>query len=433
MAIVCGTDLSELSLAGLAAALAIASRRGDKDLVLVNVIDPDAADAEDAASRDRLAGAARARLDADAARLARDTDVHVRGEVVVGPPVASLVATTETEGGDLLVVAAKGHTNSPLYKIGGTSGGIAETASVPVLVVRDSAPFVAWAAGERPLRVMIGLDESASCEPAIAQVRLLRQAGPVDVVVGHVYYADEAARRYGLRATSMVDADPELDRLLARDLERRLGELPGQGSVTFHPRPGLGRIGDHLLELADAAKVDVILVGTRQKGGLGRLSSVSALVLHDAKQSVWCVPASAQLGRRDVPRFRVAVVATDLSDFGNHAVPYGYTLLGERGGEVHLVHVRDEDHEGVDAASLERRLVALAPPTQPGVVTRVHVVTGDDTARVIGEAAERLGADVVVIASRGRSGITRALLGSVADKLLRTCTRPVLVLRPPTE
>jgi nucleotide-binding universal stress UspA family protein len=61
------------------------------------------------------------------------------------------------------------------------------------------------------------------------------------------------------------------------------------------------------------------------------------------------------------------------------------------------------------------------------------VLSGDDTAQVIGEAAERLAADVVVIASRGRSGITRALLGSVADKLLRTCRRPVLVLRPPTE
>ena len=43
------------------------------------------------------------------------------------------------------------------------------------------------------------------------------------------------------------------------------------------------------------------------------------------------------------------------------------------------------------------------------------------------------GADVVVIASHARSGISRVLLGSVADKLLRTCHRPVLVLRPPTE
>jgi nucleotide-binding universal stress UspA family protein len=39
----------------------------------------------------------------------------------------------------------------------------------------------------------------------------------------------------------------------------------------------------------------------------------------------------------------------------------------------------------------------------------------------------------VCIASHGRTGLTRALMGSVADKLLRACRRPVLILRPPTE
>jgi len=430
MAIVCGTDLSDLSADAVTAALAIAQRRGDHAMVLVNVLDPDVSEDGEA---EALARAARTRIDADAARLSRGGDVQVRGEVIIGPTVPSMIATTETEGGDLLVVSSKGHSNTPLVKLGGVSGGVASTASVPVLIVRDSAPFVAWAAGERPLKVMLGLDDSASCEPVMARVRRLRGVGPVDVVAAHVYYADEAGRRYGMRSDSMVDVDPALERLIIRDLERRLGALPGVGTVIYRPRCGLGRIGDHLLEIADAENVDVIVVGTRQKGGLGRLSSVSSLILHDAKQSVWCVPASITLGRADVPRFRIAVVATDLSEFGNHAVAYGFTLVGERGGEVHLVHVRDEDHEGTDAAAIQQRLLALVPPNQAGVISRAHVATGDDTARVIGETAERLGADVVVIASHARSGISRALLGSVADKLLRTCRRPVLVLRPPTE
>lgn len=422
MAIVCGTDLSELSADAVTAALAIAERRGDREVVMVNVLEN--AD---------LAAKARARLDADAERLSRGSDVKVRGDVLIGPIVPSMVAATETEGGDLLVVSSKGHSNTALSKLGGTSGAVAATAAVPVLVVRDAGPFVAWAKGERPLKVMLGLDESASCEQAIGLMRLLRSAGPVDIVAAHVYYADEAARKYGLKPRNMVDADPDLEKLLVRDLERRLGELPGSGSVVVRPRPGLGRIGDHLLEIADAEHVDVIVVGTRQKGGLGRLSSVSSLILHDAKQSVLCVPASAHLGNLAVPRFRVVVVATDLSDFGNHAVPYGYTLLGDRGGEVHLVHVRDEDHEGADADAIDQRLHRLIPTTAAGVITRTHVVTGDDTARVIGETAERLGADVVVIASHARGGISRAILGSVADKLLRMCRRPVLILRPPAE
>jgi nucleotide-binding universal stress UspA family protein len=432
MAIVCGTDLSEESLNGLAAALAIAGKRGDRDLVLVNVIDPDSIGASES-TRERVAAGARQRIDADAARLAPGTDVRVRGEVLLGPPVASLIATTETEGGDLLVVTSQGAGKSEGRTLGSTAAALVAAASVPVLIVRDSAPFIAWAAGDRPLKLLIGLDDSASCVPAVGLVKALRGAGPVDVVVGHVYYADEAARRYGVRARSMVDVDPELDKLIVRDLERQIGTMPGEGTVTYKARAGLGRIGDHLLELADQEKVDVVVVGTRQKGGLGRLSSVSALVLYDAKQAVWCVPARAAIGKAEVPRFRVAVVATDLSDFGNQAVPYAYTVLGERGGEVHLVHVRDEDHEGVDEATLHRRLQALVPAGQVGVVTQTHVVIGDDAAQAIGEATERLGADVVVLASRGRAGITRALLGSVADKVLRHTRRPVLVLRPPAE
>ncbi len=431
MAIVCGTDLSEESLTGLAAALAIANRRGDRDLVLVTVIDPETIDDSDSA-RDAIASSARTRIDADAARLAAGSNTRVRGEVLIGPPVGSLIATTETEGSDLLVVTSQGHGKSAGRTLGSTAAAVVEAASVPVLVVRDSAPFVAWAAGDRPLKILIGLDDSASCVPAIGLIKLLRAAGPVDVVVGHVYYADQAARRYGVKAHSMVDADPALEKLIVRDLERQLGPLPGEGAITYKARPGLGRVGDHLLELADGEQVDVVVVGTRQKGGLGRLSSVSALVLYDAKQAVWCVPARS-IGRLEVPRFRVAVVATDLSDFGNQAVPYAYTVLGERGGEVHLVLIRDEGHEGIEEAALHQRLSALVPNGQGGVISKTHVITADDAAQAIGGAAERLGADVVVLASRGRTGLSRMFLGSTADKVLRTCRRPVLVLRPPSE
>ncbi len=426
MTIVCGTDLSENANLAVSAAFALARLRHDRELVLTHVLAADADDHGDAAS------AARDHLATCITAASTDRVPAARIEMVAGPAVESLVATTETEGGDLLVVSSRGHGDRSMMSLGGISGGVVHSTSIPVLIVRDAKPIIAWAAGQRPLRVMIGLDESASCDPAIAQLHKLRALGPVDVIAGHVYYADETARRYGLRAQSMVDADPTLERFLRRDLEQRLGELPGTGAVEFRFRAGLGRIGDHLLEIADAAGVDLIVVGTKQKGGIGRLSSVSSVLVHDAKQSVWCVPAAAFASVAAIPRWKTAVVATDLSDFGNHAIPYAFTVIGSR-GEVHLIHVRDEAHEGHAPAELEQRLLALVPPGQTGVTARAHVVTGDDPAQAIGEAAERLGADVVVIASRARGGLSRVLLGSVADKLLRACRRPVLILRPPTE
>jgi nucleotide-binding universal stress UspA family protein len=353
----------------------------------------------------------------------------VRGEVLVGPAVSTVIAFAETEGSDLLVVASKGYTNSPIYRLGGTAERIVQAAPMPVLVVRDAAPFVAWAKGERPLRVLVGVDDSAACEGAIRLAKRLRAVGPVDIVVGHIYYADVAAQRYGIKVTSVVDANPEIEKLLVRDLGRRVGELPGEGAVVIRPKRGLGRIGDHLLELADAETVDMIALGTRQKAGLGRISSVSSVILHDAKQSVLCIPNMA-LATDVVPRFKIAVVATDLSDFANRAVPYAYGIVGD-GGEVHLVHVVEDSAE-VDVAQLANELEALAPRGVKST-TVAHVIRGDDASRAVGEAAERVGADVVCIASHGRTGLTRALMGSVADKLLRACRRPVLILRPPTE
>jgi len=428
MPIVCGTDLSENSLEALAASVALATLRRDDALILVNVLD--SASADDDVARDALVAAARRRIEADAARLAPGTDLTIRSEVLVGPAVPTLLGYAESQGAEVIVVSSKGYTNSPIYQLGGTSERLAQSSPIPVLIVRDSAPFVGWARGDRPLRVMVGIDESASSEPAVRFVKALRRLGPADVVLGHVYYADEAARRYGLKVASLVDPNPEIERLLERDLGRRFGQVGGEGQLVVRAMRGLGRIGDHLLELADREGVDLIVCGTRHKGGLGRLSSVSSVVVTDARQSVLCIPPTAAVVEAEVPRFRIAVAATDLSDFGNRAVPYAYGIVGEA-GEVHLLHVT----EAADAAMapLKDKLGELVPPSVATASTELHVVHGDDPARAIAEFAERIGADVICIASHGRSGLTRALVGSVADKLLRGSRRPVLVLRPPTE
>ncbi len=424
--IVCGTDLSEASLDALVSAIAIATRRNDRDVILVHALDAGAADDDDA--RTVLLNAATRRLESEAALAAAGTAIRVRAEVIVGPPVEAMVAVAETEGATLMVIASKGETNAPAHGLGGTAVALVQHSPIPILVVRSSGPFAAWAAGDRALRALVAVDDSASCDAAIRFAKALRAAGPADLIIGHVYYPDEAAERYGVAVEHIVDANPEIERLLTRDLGRRFGAVSGTGEITFRPTRGLGRIGDHLLELATAERADLIVLGTRQKTGLGRFSSVSTVLLHDAPQSVLCIPATP--GAMDeIPRLKIAVVATDLSDFANHAVPYAYAIAGAD-GEVHLVHVVEDDD--ADVPALTSALNALAPRGQTAK-TVAHVVRGNDAAEAIGETAERVGADVVCIASHGRTGISRALMGSVADKLLKACTRPVLVLRPPSE
>ena len=75
-------------------------------------------------------------------------------------------------------------------------------------------------------------------------------------------------------------------------------------------------------------------------------------------------------------------------------------------------------------------MLAQAPLSAKARKVTAHIVRGEDAATAIAQTAARLGVDFITIASHGRSGITRALMGSVADRLLRATRKPVLVLRP---
>lgn len=421
MSIICGTDLSPASSGALEVARALAAQRGDRAVVLVHVVDAEPGD-------DAELAAIRARLDALAGGAAA-AGPEVRTKVLVGPPDETLVRFAETESSDLLVIAAHSRADGGHARLGTTAARVIERTHVPVIVVRDPAPWLGFARGDRPLKVLLGIDDSATCDLGVQWTLTLARRGPIDVVLGAIYYPDDAAAHYGLPARSLVETDPAIEQLMQRDLLRRFSGTaePVARSVIARARRGLGRIGDHIIELARDEQVDAIIIGTSQKTGLGRLGSVSSVIVEDAPESVVCVPPQARIVTQTIPALRKALVATDLSQFANRAVPYAFALTPPA-GEVHILHVVKDDAE-IDEPDLVRQLEALAPA---GAIQHVHahIVRGDDTATTIAQCAARFGVDVICIASHGRSGITRALVGSVADSLLRATRRPVLVLRP---
>jgi nucleotide-binding universal stress UspA family protein len=63
-----------------------------------------------------------------------------------------------------------------------------------------------------------------------------------------------------------------------------------------------------------------------------------------------------------------------------------------------------------------------------GIDVRIEILEGHRPAEVIATAAEREDADLVCIASRGRSRLPRLLLGSVSQEMLLRSKRPVLVI-----
>jgi nucleotide-binding universal stress UspA family protein len=134
--------------------------------------------------------------------------------------------------------------------------------------------------------------------------------------------------------------------------------------------------------------------------------------------------------------------ATDLSDASNHALPYALALARKFQAKLYACHVVEAYpyalyHEANFIppvareellADAERQLRALLAG-QP-VAWAPLVRDGAAEAEILRAAAE-IHADLAVVATHGRSGIHRLLVGSVAERLLAALPCPVLVVRSP--
>jgi nucleotide-binding universal stress UspA family protein len=91
-----------------------------------------------------------------------------------------------------------------------------------------------------------------------------------------------------------------------------------------------------------------------------------------------------------------------------------------------------ESHgQALERARTEREeaLLGLVKGELEGLNVQVHVLSDDETAEAIANYGPEVGADVIAVGTHGRSGLTRALMGSVAEQVVRLSELPVIVVR----
>jgi len=134
--------------------------------------------------------------------------------------------------------------------------------------------------------------------------------------------------------------------------------------------------------------------------------------------------------------------ATDFSAYSNHALPYGIALAREFGARLLVCHAVDLSFVGLyDTTAFalqktEQELVSYAREEIKRLIGHQPVdweplILEGQPADQIARVAEEQGVGMVITATHGRSGLTRFLLGSVTERLLRTLTCPLLVVRSP--
>ena len=138
------------------------------------------------------------------------------------------------------------------------------------------------------------------------------------------------------------------------------------------------------------------------------------------------------------------VVPVDFSEPSERAAHYAAALARRLGASLHLIHALEpspvtrgpvESSESLSAERLDdtywaarTRLGALSGKLALEGQISMEVRPGFPS-EVITAAATDLGADLVVMSTHGRSGLSHLLMGSVAERVIRSAACPVLVVR----
>ena len=142
-----------------------------------------------------------------------------------------------------------------------------------------------------------------------------------------------------------------------------------------------------------------------------------------------------------VKPFTKVLVGTDFSDGSTRAVERAADVAQRYGARLHVVHVWELPHvatslvidpgiawhtpvEQAARAQLDALLEALRAQRVEADATLLGGVVWD---QLVGAIAP-LGADLVVVGTHGRTGLRRALLGSVAERVVRFSSVPVLTV-----
>lgn len=296
--------------------------------------------------------------------------------------------------------------------------------------------------------ILVPLDGSAMSEAVLPPVKALAKALGSDVILAHVMETpvDHPERAVQEKLDEVAaGVRPVVDEYL--DKQAALFQNDG---VSVTTATLYGRAADAIIDYATSEDVQLIAMATHGRSGVVRavLGSVMTRVLHHSSCPVLSIKPQ-KVGRSwasltSAPS--LVMVPLDGSEMAERALPYGEELARRLGVPINLVHVLPENLKikiGNRTTSMWDREWEVAG--QLDVVTEGYVagigrrlgkegllagweVPKGDPGQTITEYAHSDPGTIVVIATHGRSGVRRAAIGSVAEKVVRGTHAPVLVV-----
>lgn len=286
-------------------------------------------------------------------------------------------------------------------------------------------------------KIMCPIDFSAGSEQAMCVASRLAIETDAELVLLHSWYVPPIAFAGGhiiVPATLFQDVSNDAK----QGLDEAILEVTALGAKRVSAKLVSGLPWTVIVSELEDPTYDLVVIGTHGRSGLARilLGSVAEKIVRHAPCSVLAVRPDAE-----AKPFTNILCPTDFSDTSQHAGELALSLVAP-GGKVTLLHVveipvaysgepavegfiRDLDQHAnklLETWAAQLRKTTPVPITarsrigSPGTQT-LHVLDLDPTI------------DLIVMGTHGRTGISRMLLGSVAEKIMRHARCPVLVAR----
>lgn len=307
-----------------------------------------------------------------------------------------------------------------------------------------------------PRRILVPTDFSEQAAYALGYAVEIARATGADIDVLHVAPPLPPVSAPLPESTTMqVDAWQETikarEASARKDLDTHVAPYREDVGIHLHwaegDPPHVFR--SHALEYA----VDLVVVGSHGRTGFRR-----ALLGSIAERAARLSPSPVLIVREHtrpevvqpeaLPPFppKCIVVPTDFSETSRHGLEYAASLARRTGAKVKLLHVLPalgtQPLGWADAAPtalwseatrqrVERIRVQMSRETETllaGLDVKLDYTEGVE-ATEIAAAARTHDCDLIVLASHGRSGLSRALLGSVAERTARLAPCPVLIVK----
>lgn len=300
--------------------------------------------------------------------------------------------------------------------------------------------------------ILVALDGSPGAEAILPHALTLARTTGADLLVlavtaTHAPVATEAVVRGGV---ALQDRPGQAEYREGRDyLERVVAGLEGGGvAVKVRVRSG-DPVREILAQVAEGPCPQAVALATHGRGGLHRIlaGSVTERVLQNLP-----VPALlAHIADPPLPlppaRYRRILVPLDGSTFATQALDAAEALARRCAAEIQLLTVlpplehlsiaeagltpfwvQEKHQHEADAATFALADMAYALE-QTGLLVRTALRHGDPASGIVNFAHET-GTDLIVMATHGRSGLSRLWAGSVMVNVVRHTAVPILAIHP---